>query len=783
MTATPVHDAPPSAPRQPDDGELLLARVRVAVADRYDGLREIGRGGMAVVYAARDRKLNRDIALKVLPPELAYRVDVRERFVREAQTAARLNHPSIVPIYAVDEADGLVYFVMTLVQGESLAARLGRERKPPLRFVRQVLAQVADALAYAHRSGVVHRDIKPDNILIEHATGRAVVTDFGIARAAESGGARLTQTGIAVGTPAFMSPEQAMGQRDVDGRSDVYALGLVGFLMLAGRLPFDAETSAGQLLQRVQGTPFPLANFRPDLPFSMVDAITRAIAREPSARWPDAAAFAAALRAGDGDDAVDGGRNERVASPASRPIDPARASVADALERMNASLSVASDQLRRGAAAGRAAALAVPAVAVRPVADVGGSRRAGDGRDPSVDASAGGELRADRALRVLQDWKRRAKWVMWPAVAAGAGVIGVGATNGEPPMIVLMLGAGLLATVNALRLVRQTFRLRDVGLGVRDAIGERWQDKIDAMRGYVPAEAPAPTRGVLSRLTPPQRLERARTLVPAFVRRLKWTGGAVVTFAASWVVGFAMQEPAMLPVLMISSTSALVLGGLSFRHWRRLRALGLTARDAFGDTWEAKLESLDDRSRAVRQSDELARLADDETLRSSYGRVLREAVDDRLTIRETWGKLDAADRELVPDVAPTADALLERIVALATSLARLEGAVEAHALPSLDQRITEAKAATPSPDQERRVALLTRQRASLAELVDRQTALESRLDRASLALRSLRLDVVKLRALGIGAAIGDVTSATQEARAISADIGRALDVADELRRL
>jgi len=787
MTATPVHDAPRSASRQQDDGELLLARVRVAVADRYDGLREIGRGGMAVVYAARDRKLNRDIALKVLPPELAYRVDVRERFVREAQTAARLNHPSIVPIYAVDDADGLVYFAMALVQGESLAARLGRERKPPLRFVRQVLAQVADALAYAHRSGVVHRDIKPDNILLEHATGRAVVTDFGIARAAESSGARLTQTGIAVGTPAFMSPEQAMGQRDVDGRSDVYALGLVGFLMLAGRLPFDAETSAGQLLQRVQGTPFPLANFRPDLPFSMVDAITRAIAREPSARWPDAAAFAAALRAGDGDDAAAEGqvaRSDRDASPAQRPQDPARASVVDALDRMNESLSVASDQLRRGAAAGRAAALAVPAVPVRAVPDAAGSRRSSDGRDASVDGPGGGELRADRALRILQDWKRRAKWVMWPAVASASSLLVLAASNGDAEaMIVPLIGGAILAAINTLRLVRQTFRLRDVGLGVRDAIGERWQDKIDAMRGSVPADSPPPPRGALSRLTQQQRLERARALVPAFVRRLKWTGGALAVSVSSLIVGVSANEEAFVAPMLLGGAVAFVHAILVLRHWRRLRALGLTAGDAFGDAWEAKLEALDDRPRSVRHADELARLADDETLRSTYGRSLREAVDDRLTIRETWAKLDAADRELVPDVAPTADALLECIVALATSLARLEGAVESHALPSLDQRITEAQAATPSPDQERRLALLTRQRASLTELVDRQSALESRLDRASLALRALRLDVVKLRALGIGSAIGDVTSATQEARAISADIGRALDVADELRRL
>jgi serine/threonine-protein kinase len=205
--------------------------------------------------------------------------------------------------------------------------------------------------------------------------------------------------------------------------------------------------------------------------------------------------------------------------------------------------------------------------------------------------------------------------------------------------------------------------------------------------------------------------------------------------------------------------------------------------DAFGDGWQARVAAMDDRTRPERAADALARLADEEVLRSSAGRALREAVDDRLTIAETWARLDAADRELVPDVAPTADALLERIGTLATSVARLDGAVEAHALPALDERIAAAEAATPSPEQERRLQLLRRQRASLAELVGRQDTLASQLERASLALRSLRLDVVKLRALGVGSALHDVTSATQEARAISADIGRALDVADELRKL
>ena len=202
-SGTPV---PPSAlSSDSPEARELRSRVVTAIGDSYELGREIGRGGMAVVYAARDVRLKRAVALKVLPPDMAYRGDVRARFVREAQTAARLNHPHIVPIYAVDERDSLVYFAMALVEGESLADVLKRDRHPRIEFVANLLEQVADALGYAHACGVVHRDIKPDNILLDRESGRAVVTDFGIARAAESG-TRLTQTGIAVGTPAFMSP-------------------------------------------------------------------------------------------------------------------------------------------------------------------------------------------------------------------------------------------------------------------------------------------------------------------------------------------------------------------------------------------------------------------------------------------------------------------------------------------------------------------------------------------------------------------------------------------------
>ena len=178
------------------------------------------------------------------------------RFLREAQTAAQLSHPNIVPIYSVDEVDGLVFFVMALVEGESLGVHLKRERRVPFDFARRVLRDVADALAYAHARSIVHRDIKPDNILMDRVTGRTLVSDFGIARAAE-GDSRLTVTGIAVGTPAYMSPEQAIGEREIDGRSDLYSLGVVGYQMLTGELPFSANNTPAMLMKHINEAPRP----------------------------------------------------------------------------------------------------------------------------------------------------------------------------------------------------------------------------------------------------------------------------------------------------------------------------------------------------------------------------------------------------------------------------------------------------------------------------------------------------------------------------------------------
>ncbi len=274
--------------------EPLHDRVVTAIGGQYEVEQEIGRGGMSVVYRARDRRLNRQVAIKVLPPELAYDPAIRTRFTREAQTAAQLSHAHIVPIYDVGERDGIAHFVMALITGENLADLLAREPRQPIAEARRLLCEIADALAYAHLRGVIHRDIKPDNILIDAATGRAMVTDFGIARAIEAG-TRLTVTGAAVGTPTYMSPEQAKGERDIDGRSDIYSLGIIGYQMLTGRVPFAAANPMALLLKHVGERPRPISELRPDAPKSIRGAVERSLMKDAEDRWPTAAALRDAL--------------------------------------------------------------------------------------------------------------------------------------------------------------------------------------------------------------------------------------------------------------------------------------------------------------------------------------------------------------------------------------------------------------------------------------------------------------------------------------------------------
>ncbi|MEA3245703.1 MAG: protein kinase [Gemmatimonadota bacterium] len=271
----------------------IADRLSDALGDRYEIGRELGHGGMAIVYLAQDRKHGREVAIKVLQPELAATVGA-ERFLREIEMAARIRHPHIVPLYDSGDAGGLLYYVMPFLGGESLRTRLDRDKQWPIDDAVRIANEVAEALSHAHAQGVVHRDIKPENIMLE--AGHAVVADFGIAKAVSAPGGGITETGLSVGTPSYISPEQASGDANVDGRADLYSLACVLYEMLAGRPPFVGPTAASVIQQHLTLEPVPLTSLRPAVPGGISVAVHRALAKAPTDRFTTVAQFAEALR-------------------------------------------------------------------------------------------------------------------------------------------------------------------------------------------------------------------------------------------------------------------------------------------------------------------------------------------------------------------------------------------------------------------------------------------------------------------------------------------------------
>jgi eukaryotic-like serine/threonine-protein kinase len=292
----------------------IAERLSSALADRYRIERELGAGGMATVYLAQDLRHDRKVAIKVLRPELAAVIGA-ERFLSEIKTTANLQHPHILPLHDSGQADSFLFYVMPFVEGESLRDRLVRERHLPIGDAVRIATEVADALDYAHRHGVIHRDVKPENILLHD--GRALVADFGIALAAsKAGGTRMTETGMSLGTPTYMSPEQAMGEREITARSDVYALGCMTYEMLVGDPPFTGSTAQAIVAKVLTEKPVPPSRMRDTVPASVEDAVLTALAKLPADRFASAAEFAAALSAG-------GAAATRAASGA-RPSRPGR---------------------------------------------------------------------------------------------------------------------------------------------------------------------------------------------------------------------------------------------------------------------------------------------------------------------------------------------------------------------------------------------------------------------------------------------------------------------------
>ena len=619
--------------------DSLRDRVVDALQHQYRIEDEIGRGGMAVVYRARDLRLERLVAIKVLPPELAHDPAVRERFTREAQTSAQLAHPHIVPIYDVGERDGVAYFVMGLVAGGNLAQRLDHQARRPVDEVRRLLAETADALAYAHLRGVIHRDVKPDNILLEPESGRALVTDFGIARAIESG-TRLTLTGVAVGTPTYMSPEQAVGERDLDGRSDLYSLGVLGYQMLTGRPPFAAGNSMALLLKHVSERPKPIAELRPEAPKALCDAIERALKKAPEDRWPTAGAFRDALLLGSDSPSWRSEREPvRYTSPVPR---------------------------------NRRESSPVP-------------------RSRGVQAGSGATWSAPRGELVL-----------------------------EPPH---------LASLTAEQ--RDDLRL--------------WAGRVNL-------------------------LDRVRS----YRRLALYTAGAWVFGMIGFGFGVGEAPPLMLaPIIPIAMTVRMARRGASLRvAGLRLRRV-LLSRRSRGVLAAAPLPT----------SRQLRKLATRPVLESAHGAAVRRAAEERAAILDVVKKLSKADRALLPDVLPTVNALVERVAHLATTLHRLDTDYDPGAASIVEARIAAAERTDSSTEELREIALLRRQRVSLEHLARQRVTLARQIEHAVLALGNLRLDLLKLRASGLEAGLADVSTATQEARALSRDIGVALEAVGEVRGL
>jgi len=272
--------------------DTLATRLQAALGPGYAVERAIGQGGFAAVYLVRDLSLKRPLAIKVLSPDLLLSTTAQERFRREAETVAQLSHPHIVPLHFIGNANDIFYLAMEFVDGESLADRLEREGRIGVEDASRILREVASALDLAHRRGVVHRDIKPHNVLLERDSGRALVTDFGIARTAEN--SSLTASGMVVGTPTYMSPEQVVGDK-VDHRADLYALGVVGYEMLAGRAPFSGSTPTEVLMKRVATPAEPVERARPEAPPALAAVINRCLQQNPDQRFQTAGEIVRAL--------------------------------------------------------------------------------------------------------------------------------------------------------------------------------------------------------------------------------------------------------------------------------------------------------------------------------------------------------------------------------------------------------------------------------------------------------------------------------------------------------
>ena len=624
----------------PDSDERpLIQRLKDALGREYTLEGEIGRGGMGVVYRARDERLHRRVAIKVLPPELAFQKEIRERFTREAQTAARLSHPHIVPIHDVGEGAGVVYFIMGLVEGESLGARLKRRGKLPADEVRRIMKETADALSAAHAVSIIHRDIKPDNILLEGTRGRVMVTDFGIAKAvSQASGSTLTGVGVAIGTPQYMSPEQAAGEREIDGRSDVYSLGVVAFQMTSGQVPFNAPTVAGILMKQIT-EPAPLLHeSSQNVPEDLSLAIARCLEKDPESRWPTADALRRAL--------------ESRTVVGYRPTGSTRARART------------SELPGRGTGAGTRPPLSArrPPGAVAP-------------RPP-----------APPARRAAGEWRKneRGEWVR---VDPGAPPV---PDTGEPAIV---------------QKVRGQFA--------------RWS---------------ATTLGLFL-LNIATGLDTPWFLFPAGGMAI----GLLRNYSRLWQAGYSWRDVLNPP----RAPDAVAAPGSKGR-----KQVTTPRPEEFGPFYD-RIEA---------------------TFR------------DRKMILSLMQQLPAADRQMLPaEIAETTEELYQRACELARALHELDSTFGSETPERIKHRLDLVQLQEQGPERDRQIGILERQLKTAIELMDRRSRIAARLESSVLAMQNLRFDMLRLKSAGVTAVLSDLTSATQQARAISRDVDHAIAAASEVK--
>ena len=637
----------------------LRAHVTRVLGPHYEIESELGRGGMGIVYCARDRRLKRTVAIKLLPPELAFRSDIRSRFLREAETAAQLSHPNIVPIYSVDEMENLVFFVMAFVDGKNLALQLHEKGRLGIGETRRVMREVADALAFAHARGVVHRDVKPDNVLLEKESGRAMVTDFGIARAvSDSNDSRLTATGMAIGTPAYMSPEQAAGERDIDGRSDLYALGVVAYQMLTGAPPFNAASTPAMLVKHLTERPQAVRARRSDVPTDLERIIMVLLEKDPANRLPSAQALVAAL---DGAPvAAAPMRDEPITAPSPNAY-PVRREPSPVPEPMD---------------------LSQETIARWNAPEVVGFRR------------------------------RLRKWGVASAIFMVMGLI-----FHFPALMVIGIW-GISLAWNYSGLVGKGYSWRDImqqppEKQLVDVLG----DAVEGAQSVFDSDKRAA-----------RRLERQQQ-----------------------------------------------------REARRARGL-ITAGSAPSSRAGAYPSPGTGASQAPQQSSRPPLPPS-----SVHAGVVAQAQIDRDEIKRLIDSMTGAERNLVANVVPSADALLDRVRTLAASLEDVERNVPRGALDGIEKEIAKLESeANPlererSEERVRRLAGLRRQRRALGDLTTRRDQMATRLESCSLALQNMRFDVLRLRAGAQSHA--QVTSLALEALNLAREVDYAVAAGEDVARL